>query len=169
MGRPSRLTPEVQERVLTALRLGAPLAAAAGAAGISDRTLRRWMAEGRAAAESPPSGREPAALRRKRGFFEEVSRAQDEAHVRYAAMLAKAAKDGDFRAVSFALERRWPEHWGRRERLEHHATEAPPFDLEAIASDPEALDRYMDMVRELRRTLAEAAARQGGGAEQGAP
>jgi hypothetical protein len=65
-GRPTKLTPELQRRVCTLLRLGMPRERAARLAGISASTFHNWMAEG-AAAEGGPYLE----------FFEAVQRAED--------------------------------------------------------------------------------------------
>lgn len=52
-GRPSKLTPEVQERVCHALERGNFRSVAARYAGISPRTLREWMATGESNPDSP--------------------------------------------------------------------------------------------------------------------
>lgn len=49
MGRPSKLTPDVQERIVNALNAGNYLEVAAGYAGISPSTLHNWIARGKAA------------------------------------------------------------------------------------------------------------------------
>lgn len=43
MGRPSKLTPEIEERILEVIRAGNYREAAAQAAGIAPETLSRWM------------------------------------------------------------------------------------------------------------------------------
>ena len=45
-GRPTKLTPRVQERVVEAARAGGTMEDIAGYAGVSTRTLQRWQAEG---------------------------------------------------------------------------------------------------------------------------
>ena len=46
MVRPTALTPELQERICTAIRAGAPPETAAIYAGVAARTYYRWMARG---------------------------------------------------------------------------------------------------------------------------
>ena len=46
-GRPSKLTLDVQEKIIQALHLGNHRKHAAAYAGIDETTLRRWMARGR--------------------------------------------------------------------------------------------------------------------------
>ena len=45
-GRPSKLTPEVQEKIVTAIRAGNYAQVAAVYAGIGERTFYRWMERG---------------------------------------------------------------------------------------------------------------------------
>jgi hypothetical protein len=45
-GRPSKLTPEIAERIVAAVGVGAPLRLAAAHGGIGERTLHRWLAAG---------------------------------------------------------------------------------------------------------------------------
>ena len=45
-GRPAKLTSDVQERILDSILLGASQDVAAQAAGVSQRTLRRWLERG---------------------------------------------------------------------------------------------------------------------------
>lgn len=51
MGRPSKLTAERQERIVQALRAGAPIGVAASRGGIHPSTYHEWDARGRAALE----------------------------------------------------------------------------------------------------------------------
>ena len=49
--RPTKLTPEVAERIIQATRLGASYAAAAEAGGVERHTISRWVAKGEAEEE----------------------------------------------------------------------------------------------------------------------
>ncbi len=48
-------------------------------------------------------------------FLQAATRARDAAEVRYAAVVAKAAKEGNESAARWWLERRRPETWGRKD------------------------------------------------------
>jgi hypothetical protein len=48
-------------------------------------------------------------------FLQEATRARDAAEVRYAAVVAKAAKEGNEAAARWWLERRRPDTWGRKD------------------------------------------------------
>src|SRR3990167_3122115 len=52
-GRPSKLTPEIQAKILEFVRAGNYLHIAAVASGIGETTFRRWMEQG----EAQPKGR----------------------------------------------------------------------------------------------------------------
>ncbi len=105
-GRPSKLTPEVQEKVLQALGLGNTRAHAAVYAGVGERTFRRWMAEGQEEGEGPYTELRQAVLA-----------AESRAQMLATGCIAKAIRDGDWKAAAWMLERRVPEHYAPRSRL----------------------------------------------------
>ncbi len=105
-GRPSKLTPEVQEKLVQALGIGNTRTQAAAYAGIDSSTLWRWMARGRT-----EEGGLHAELRR--AVFEAESRAQMAAM----ACVTKAVRDGDWKAAAWMLERSRPEQYAPRSRL----------------------------------------------------
>ncbi len=105
-GRPSKLTPEVQEKVLQALGLGNTRGHAAVYAGVGERTFRRWMAEGQEEGEGPYTELRQAVLA-----------AESRAQMLATGCIAKAIRDGDWKAAAWMLERRVPEHYAPRSRL----------------------------------------------------
>ncbi|MFB9880914.1 hypothetical protein ACFFMN_23430 [Planobispora siamensis] len=89
-GRRGKLTPETHKRIIDAVRAGATYEGAAGAAGIPEGTLYRWLRE----------AEQPGAPAWKRQFRQDITRARDEVEVRVAAgSVMKAALGG------FELER----------------------------------------------------------------
>lgn len=107
VGRPTKLTPELQEKILTAIRAGNYVETAAAHCGINKVTLYDWMKRG--AAEESGIYRE---------FSNAIEKAWADAEVRDVALLAKAAQE-NWQAIAWRLERRHPDRWARRERLEH--------------------------------------------------
>jgi hypothetical protein len=101
-GRPSKLTPEVQEKIVTAIRAGNYAQVAAVYAGITERTYYRWMELG-----------DQARGGRYLQFFQAVKAAEGEAEVRAVAIIQKKMT-GDWRAAMAYLERKHPKRWGRR-------------------------------------------------------
>ena len=106
MARPTKLTPEVRERIEKAIRAGSYAQVAARSAGISSSTYYRWLERG---------------AEEKRGIYRDfadaVEQAEADAEVHAAAVIRKAMSD-DWRAALAYLERRHPERWRRREKLE---------------------------------------------------
>jgi hypothetical protein len=55
MGRPTLLTPEMRERVERELSAGAPQRVVARRAGVGERTLRRWIGDGKISRPERPA------------------------------------------------------------------------------------------------------------------
>jgi hypothetical protein len=103
-GRPTKRTPELEEELLRALRLGNSRSTAAAFVGIDDSTLWRWTEN-------------------FAGFCKRVEAAEATAEVRVVGRLIEAADAGDMQAIKFWLERRRPDSWGPpRVRLEGDIT-----------------------------------------------
>ena len=98
-GRPTLRSPEVIKAILTSLAIGNTREDSSLAAGISPSTLRLWC-------------HEDAAL------SAQVEKAEAQARQRMVGVVVKAASDGTWTAAMTFLERRDPEHWGRRERID---------------------------------------------------
>lgn len=103
MARPTKLDADRQAKVCEALALGVSIEAAAAHAGLSATCVHEWMARGR------------KGERLYAEFLEATTRARDAAEVRFAAVVAKAAKEGSESAARWWLERRRPETWGRKD------------------------------------------------------
>ena len=101
VGRPSKRTPEREARLLEALRAGNTRKAACHYAAISDETFSTWQA-------------------RDLDFLDAVKKAEGDAEVRMVAQIAQAAQTGTWQAAAWWLERRRPDDYGRRERLDAH-------------------------------------------------
>jgi len=97
-GRISKYTPERVERIINALRAGNTRGAACHYGGIDHDTLLNWT-------------------KRYSEFSEAVSRAEGDAEVAHVANIAKASREGDWRASAWWLERRRHEDWGRKDRI----------------------------------------------------
>lgn len=105
MGRPTKCTPDTTEKVCEALKLGVSWAAAAAHAGITERCVMEWCERGK-------GGEEPFAQ-----FLQAATRARDSAEVRMAAIVMKAAQEGNASAAQWWLERRRPQSWGRQDSM----------------------------------------------------
>jgi transposase-like protein len=120
MGRPTKLTADLKERLIGALRSGAPNETAAGFAGIAESTFYAWLAR---AQEDLKANPEIATDYTE--FQEAVEKAQAEAELEKLLIINAAAKGkpttegapgtaGQWQAAAWFLERRHPERYGRR-------------------------------------------------------
>jgi hypothetical protein len=121
-GRPSKLTPEVIEKLCTALARNHSRRAACAHAGIDERTFQRWMAD----AVDEPSGL-------KRDLLLAVQWAEGDGEYRLVEQL-NAAAEIDPVHTRWLLERRYSLDWARRE---------------AVSVDVDAKPLEVSVVREL--------------------
>jgi transposase len=147
MARPTKLTPEVEERIVAAIRAGNYAEPAARSAGISPATYYRWLKRG-----------EEASRGIYRAFHDAVRRAEAEAEVHAVAVIRRAMGD-DWRAAAHYLERRYPDRWRRRETVEHEG------ERRLVVSTPDVADpKTREELRELTRRIAGARALRSRGA-----
>jgi transposase len=119
MARPTKLTPELQERIVKAVRAGNYAEAAARANGISASTYYRWLQRG----ALNDSGA-------YRDFGEAVRQAEAEAEVHAVAILRRAMGE-DWRAALAYLERRHPGRWRRHTSTELTGKDGGPLRTES--------------------------------------
>lgn len=109
MGRKTVLTPDVQDKIISALSSGAFKKHAANAAGVGERTMNEWLRRG-------AEGEEPFAT-----FAHEVDVAIARDALRNQAVISQAAVGkaaGDWKAAAWNLERKFPRLYGRAAELE---------------------------------------------------
>lgn len=137
-GRPSKLTPEAQARIIEALRAGNYQESAAAYAGVGVATFYRWMERGKRD-DAEPEYRE---------FREAVERARAEAEVRNVGLIQRSASEGTWQAAAWFLERSFPNRWGRRERHEVVGSGGGPVE---VSVDAEALESRLAAIIASRR------------------
>jgi hypothetical protein len=93
MGRPSKLTPQLEAKIMKALRVGGTRRAAYQYAGIDQSTFERWM-------------------NRNAAFAAQVLLAEAEAETGILQDFRRAMRNGDTAAIRFWLERRRADEWG---------------------------------------------------------
>ncbi len=118
-------TPEVEKRLFDAIRLGATYKLASQYAGIDPATFWRWM-------------------EKDATFATQVKEAEGAAVVGWLAKIEKAASDGNWQAAAWKMERRYPEDYSLRQRLEHTGADGGPIEFDERISLSEAeLDQYV--------------------------
>ncbi len=132
-GRPTLLTPEVEDGILRAIRAGASLIVAAGTQGVGENTVHEWMARGEGFDERPAT--EPYA-----NFAKRVRLAQHETHARVVGTITRAALTS-WEAARAWLRMRYPEQYA--ETLKMSVTLDVKAEAERIAAangmDPEVI------------------------------
>lgn len=134
MGRPTSLTPEVERRILSALRGGNYREAAAQAGGVHRHTLRNWIVRGEA-------GEEPYAA-----FLAAVEKAEAFAERRLLKLI-KVGLEG-WQSKAWIMERRWPSRWGGRVRSAVNDELAAIMKRIEEKLDPETFAKVVDATRE---------------------
>ncbi len=105
-GRPTKLTPEIQEKIVQALSIGNYRKDAAEYAGIDAATLYRWVLRGSREKDSAYAD-----------FRTAVLEAESRAKITAIGCITKAMRDGDWRAAAYWLDRKFPHQFSDRSQL----------------------------------------------------
>jgi len=100
-GRPSKLTPDLQDKMVEAILAGSFRGTAAAWCGIGRRTFVRWMRRGKAGPDGPYGG-----------FRRAVIEAESHAENRAVGVIIQAGTT-DPKHLMWWLERKFPDRWGR--------------------------------------------------------
>lgn len=109
-GRPTKYIPETVDKILEAVKLGAPLTHACNYAGVSFETFNEWR-------------------KRYSEFSERLKEAEGHAVKGWLDKIEAAASSGNWQAAAWKLERRYPHDFGRRDRM--------PVDVSELDADIE--------------------------------
>lgn len=132
-GRPTKLTPEIQERILETLRACGTIEDACVMAGVDEATYTRWKNRG---------------LKERTGIYREFCTALRQTLVQRRiareATVINAGKE-DWRATAWMMERSDPKRYAPRvfQHIEKELDGAIERIKEAFADDPEALERAL--------------------------
>lgn len=127
-----KFTKETVDRLLRGIRMGLTYELACQYARIDYSTFWNWK-----------SGKFPRSLtdeqkELKTDFMEMLAGAEGDAAARHMSTIMQAAAQGDWKASAWALERRWPHHYGR-EVVELSGKEGGPVAIEIVGVDVEKL------------------------------
>lgn len=106
-GRPTKFSKATADRILLALRAGNYAETAAAFAGIDKTTFYDWLKKGAAQSKGQLSE-----------FSHAVEKAMAEAEMRDLSNIGAAAGRGEWQASAWRLERKFPDRWGRRTKIE---------------------------------------------------
>lgn len=142
-GRPSKLTPEVQEKICQLLKAGNTFRTACEVAGIGWSTGREWRTRGEERHSTREGDEEYAA------FAAAVQKAEEEAAARNVALIQKAAANGTWQAAAWWLERKFPGEWARVDRHEHTGPRGGPIQLQPVIDPEQIKARIIEIASEL--------------------
>lgn len=125
VGRKPKLNAQTQEKICQAIRGGNYAVVAARYAGISTKTYYAWLERGE---------REPNSIYGE--FLHAIKDAESTAEVQAVAEVRLAGRES-WQASMTWLERKFPDRWGRREKVEHSGPNDGPIQHE-ISSFQEA-------------------------------
>lgn len=151
MGRPSKLSRKLKERLFEALLAGNHLESACAYAGISYSTMAEWIRRGEGRHHARPSSNEFAQ------FAYEVRAVIAEAEAQMVNRVSLAASS-DWRAAAWMLERRHPTRWANSHRVQIEVDKELDKVLDRLenALSPEAFDRVLDILSDGDQGEAEA-------------
>lgn len=128
IGRPTKLTPKLQERICEFIRGGNYITTSCEACGISTVIYNDWKKRGE-------RGEEPFL-----SFLNAIKKAEVDCETRLLAIVDKAAEK-NWPAAMTIMERRNPEKWGRRTRQEIVGRGGGPVEFKVVYDDDETAPR----------------------------
>lgn len=153
-GRPTKLNRELLKRISDIVRAGNYIETASAHAGIDKSTLYRWLKRGAREEErlqKNPKSKMKASESIYVDFCNSIKKAIAESEMRDLLIIGKASEQ-DWKASAWRLERRFPERWSKKERLDanvksEHTERTEVFIEQQIDTDPETVE----LVRQLWR------------------
>lgn len=132
MGRPTKLTPEITQKICNLIREGNYPESAAVSVGIAKSTYYLWQKKGKEAKRKSKYSE----------FIEDIKEAIAFSETYHVQRIRKAGDDGNWFANAWWLERRFPDRWGRNDKLDLKA-EVEHKGLDNLAkSINQSVERY---------------------------
>ncbi len=136
LGRPTKLTPDVQTEIVKRVGMGVSPEVAAQTQGINRATYYEWMARGRVGAGDETTHRsQPFA-----DFHDAVKAADADAEAHCLGVIRVATNDS-WQAAAWWLERKHPERWSVDRRKKAAEIEKITADTARINAEAEALKK----------------------------
>lgn len=107
VGRKSKLTPQLINDAVKLLKGGSYISTVCEFIGIDTSTWYRWIREGKKAKTGI-----------KNHFYHAIKKAEAEAEIRMVTEIQKIAEENKtWQALAWMLERKYPERWGRKDKV----------------------------------------------------
>lgn len=120
MARPTKLNFDTHNKIITAIRAGNYIETAAAYAGVNKSTLYEWLKRGEREKQRVAENSRYRIRESEKPYVEfsnAVEKALAEAEIRDVAIIAKAAKE-QWQAAAWRLERKFPDRWGRKDKVD---------------------------------------------------
>jgi hypothetical protein len=134
LGRQTKLTKDLQARIVQVLEAGNYIEAACDYVGIGISTYHQWIERGEKRGSRPSDQIYVE-------FVDAVKRARSQAEILSVARIRKAAQDGEWTADAWYLERSHPERWGRHVNKVEHSGEVTLIGKGYIEVTPDEWDK----------------------------
>lgn len=140
-GRPSKLTPKLQQKICELIQIGNSKKDAALLCGITRRTLEYWLQKAQDE-ESGPYAAFAEALEQAQATFKQTQ-----------IEIITSAAGKQWQAAAWLLERRFPREWGRRESISAEiSTESSKENNDitlnaALLEDPQSRELLKELYR----------------------
>jgi hypothetical protein len=144
---PYKFNQKIADEVLKSVSYGCWMEVAAACAGVSRKTVYNWLLRGKR--------RESAQLVK---FLEGYRRSRHLAGQMHLRLLFTAAAKGNTEVSRWYLERRYPEQFGRKDKLEHSGPGGKPIKIEPVRTSDEKRARIRELQAEAIALAAAAAA-----------
>lgn len=155
IGRPTKISDEVTDIIVTAIRGGHYVEAAAAMAGVHKSTVYDWLKRGkreRARVEQNARFRVSQKEAPYVAFSDAVLKAEGEAELRLLNQLQTDSR-GDWRAAAWRLERRFPKRWGYHARVSGGDPEEGDLPIRVEATYEGRVEASEVLVDQLARLL----------------
>jgi transposase len=138
MARKTKLTDELEEKLCEYIMAGNYANTAASMVGIDESTYYRWIRKGEAA----KSGRYYQ-------FNQSIKKAEKFAEAYHIQNIRKAGGAGAWTASAWWLERKYPQRWGKQERVELNHSGNLNQDIKATITTDEYLRKKRQKIDEI--------------------
>lgn len=142
-GRPTALTPEVQEQAVQLARAGAKGAIIADVIGVHESTYRKWLQWGDDRWEPKPTDEQPLDRQPYREFREAIRKAQAQPVMLCEATWLKAVQDGDPKAAERWLRLHRPDLYREEINVNHGVDANAAKVVDALAAYKDVIDRVL--------------------------
>lgn len=142
-GRPTKLTPQVQDEICESIRAGNYIEPSALRAGVTKESLYNWLRRAGCEIEKSNTNKKyriPAKEKKYIEFFHAVKQAEAEAEAHDLAVIRHAAAVGHWQAAAWRLERKHYDRWGRRQAIEHSGPDGKPVRVQRIRIGDETIE-----------------------------